>query len=145
MSKTIERTIEIDASPARVWGVLTDFPAHAHWNPFIREIRGDAVKGSRLDVHIAPKGRRSMRFKPTITSAVPQRELAWFGSLGIRGIFDGAHSFVLRDLGVGRTSLTQAETFSGALVPFFGGGLESTAAGFDEMNTALKERCEELN
>lgn len=145
MSRTLERTIEINASPARVWGVLTDFSAYAEWNPFIREIRGDAVEGSQLDVHIAPKGRRSMRFMPRITSAVPQQELAWFGSLGVRGIFDGAHSFVLRDLGLGRTSLTQAETFSGALVPLFGGGLESTAAGFDAMNTALKERCEELD
>ena len=142
MSKTIERTIEIDASSERVWGVLTDFSAHAQWNLFIRDISGDAVMGARLDLHIAPKGRRSMRFKPTITRAVPQRELAWFGSLGVRGIFDGAHSFLLRDLGRTRTLLTQTETFSGALVPFFGGGLERTAAGFDEMNTALKERCE---
>jgi hypothetical protein len=142
MSRTIERTIEIDASPAHVWGVLTDFPAHAQWNPFIQDISGDAVMGARLEVHIAPQGRRSMRFRPTITSAVPQRELAWFGSLGVRGIFDGAHSFVLRDLGGTRTSLTQAETFSGALVPLFGSGLEGTATGFEEMNQALKERCE---
>jgi hypothetical protein len=92
MRKTIERAIEIDASQARVWGVLTDFSAHTGWNPFIRDISGGAVMGARLDVHIAPKGRRSMRFKPMITSAVPQQELAWFGSLGVRGIFDGAHS-----------------------------------------------------
>ena len=142
MSKTIERTIEIDASPERVWGVLTDFQAHPEWNPFIRNISGEVTVGGRLQVQIEPPGRRSMRFKPTITSVVPQRELAWFGSLGVRGIFDGAHSFVLRDLGGTRTSLTQAETFRGALVPVFGSGLEGTATGFEEMNRALKKRCE---
>jgi hypothetical protein len=31
-------------------GVLTDFPSHAQWNPFIRDISGDAVMGARLDV-----------------------------------------------------------------------------------------------
>lgn len=143
MPKTIERTIEIDASPKRVWEVLTDFPAHPEWNPFIRTIRGEVSVGARLQVHIAPKGRRGMKFKPTVTAVTPERALAWFGSLGMRGIFDGAHSFALEDLGGDRTSITQAETFSGALVPFFGSGLQGTAAGFDEMNRALKKRCEQ--
>lgn len=145
MSKTIERSIEIDASPERVWGILTDFPAHPQWNPFIRDISGELTVGARLQVHVAPKGRRAMKFKPTVTEATPERALAWFGSLGMRGIFDGAHSFSLQDLGDGRTSVTQAETFSGALVPFFGSGLQGTATGFEEMNSALKERCEELD
>lgn len=142
MAKTIERVIEIDATPERVWSVLTDLPAHAQWNPFIRHISGDLAVGARLQVHIVPKGARGMKFKPTVTAATPQRELAWLGSLGVRGIFDGAHSFVLQDLSGGRTSVTQAETFRGVLVPLFGRGLEGTAAGFDEMNRALKERCE---
>jgi hypothetical protein len=142
MSKTFERTIEIDATPERVWRVLTDFPAHAEWNPFIRQIAGDLEVGARLHVYIVPKGGRGMKFRPTVTAATPQRELAWLGSLGVRGIFDGAHSFVLRDLGDGRTSVTQAETFRGILVPLFNSGLERTAAGFEEMNRALKERCE---
>ena len=142
MAKTIERSIEIDAPSERVWRVLSDFPAYTDWNPFIREISGDLAVGARLDVRIAPKGGRAMRFKPTVTAASPEERFAWFGSLGVRGIFDGAHSFVLQDLGGGRTSLTQAETFTGVLVPLFEKGLTATAAGFEEMNRALKERCE---
>ena len=142
MTKTIERTIEIDATPERVWAVLTDFPAHREWNPFIRQISGKVAVGERLHVQIEPRGGRAMKFKPTVTVATLERELAWLGSLGMRGVFDGAHSFVLKRLGDGRTSVTQAETFRGALVPLFGSGLEKTANGFDEMNRALKERCE---
>jgi hypothetical protein len=142
VAKTIQRSIEIDSTPERVWKVLTDFPTHSDWNPFIREIRGDVAVGARLDVQIAPKGGRVMRFKPTVTAATPEQRFAWFGSLGMRGIFDGAHSFVLQDLGGGRTSLTQAETFRGVLVPLFLKGLVGTAEGFEEMNQALKERCE---
>lgn len=142
MAKRLARTIEIDATPDHVWTVLTDFPAYQEWNPFIRQIEGNLAVGARLYVDIVPPGGRGMKFRPTVTAATPQRELAWLGSLGMRGIFDGAHSFVLQDLGGGRTSVTQAETFRGILVPLFSRGLERTAAGFEEMNRALKERCE---
>ena len=29
--------VDIDATPERVWQVLTDLPAYAEWNPFITE------------------------------------------------------------------------------------------------------------
>jgi hypothetical protein len=58
-----------------------------------------------------------MRFNPVVTAANPGREFSWLGRLGVRGIFDGAHSFVLQDLGGGRTLVTQSETFRGLLVP----------------------------
>jgi hypothetical protein len=145
MSRTIERTIEIEAPPARIWEVLTDFRAHSEWNPFIRSISGRAAVGARLDLQVTPKGGRTMRFRPIVTAAAPEKSFAWFGTLGMRGIFDGAHSFVLKDLGGGRTSITQSETFTGALVPFFGKGLVKTGAGFDDMNQALKLRCEATN
>ena len=142
MARTIRRTIEIDCSPEHVWAVLTDFPAHPEWNPFIRHISGDVEVGARLRVHISPKGRRGMKFKPVVTTARAPEEFAWLGTVGVRGIFDGAHSFEVQDLGEGRTSVTQSETFRGLLVPFLSRALEGTAAGFDEMNRALKQRCE---
>lgn len=144
MAKTIRRTVEIDASPELVWAVLTDLPAHADWNPFIRAISGTPVVGDRLQIRVAPPGGREMSFKPVVTAASPSQEFAWLGHLGTRGLFDGAHSFTIEDLGDGRTALTQAETFTGVLVPLFASGLDKTAAGFDEMNKALKERCESI-
>jgi hypothetical protein len=83
-----------------------------------------------------------MKFNPVVTAANAPHEFFWLGKLGGSGLFDGAHSFVLRGLGDGRTSVTQSETFSGLLVPLFGSGLEGTATGFDEMDRALKRRYE---
>jgi len=142
MPKTIERTIEIDRSIDEVWEVLMDFQSHPEWNPFIRHISGDPQVGEKLKVHIAPTGKRGMKFNPVVTAATAPSELAWLGKLGVRGLFDGAHRFSLKAVDKRHTLLTQSETFSGSLVGLFGGGLDATADGFDQMNRALKLRCE---
>lgn len=142
MSTTIERSIEIHATPDQVWRVLTDLPSYPEWNPFIPEITGNVTVGSRLRVRIRPPGKRGMTFKPVVTAATAGREFAWLGTLGFRGVFDGAHRFVIDDLGDGRSRLTQSETFRGVLVPLLARSLGATADGFGQMNTALRLRCE---
>jgi hypothetical protein len=142
VARTIERSVEINCPPDRVWAVLTDFPAHPDWNPFIQEISGNVRVGERLRVHIVPPGGRGMTFKPVVTAATPNREFGWLGKLGVKGLFDGAHSFHIEELPDGRSRVTQSETFSGVLVGLLGSGLDATADGFDQMNQALKQRCE---
>ena len=83
-----------------------------------------------------------MTFRPTITEVTEGRGLEWLGRLVMPGIFVGRHSFRLEALGDGRTRLTQAEEFSGMLVPFTGKILERTRAGFAAMNDALRARAE---
>jgi hypothetical protein len=63
--------------------------------------------------------------------------------LYVPGLFDGEHSFVIEELGPGRTRLVQEETFKGALVPFLSGMLKNeTLPGFEAMNKALAARAE---
>jgi hypothetical protein len=137
----IETSIEIDAPPERVWSLLTDFAGMAAWNPFIKSISGELMPGSRLSVHIAPPGKAGMRFKPTIVTVRPGRELRWLGRLLLPGIFDGEHYFRLEPVG-NRVRFIHGERFSGVLVGFMRGMLASTEDGFRAMNAALKERAE---
>lgn len=139
---TIERTIQIDRSIDEVWEVLTDFESHPEWNPFIRNISGKRQVGEKLKVHIVPSGKREMHFSPVVTAVKSPSEFAWQGKLAVRGLFDGAHRFSLEAVDAGHTTMTQSETFSGVLVGLFGGTLEATAESFEEMNGALKSRCE---
>jgi hypothetical protein len=140
--RTLSSTIDIDASPAVVWAVLTDQEAFPDWNPFVTRFAGDLMLGGRLEVRIAPPGGRGMTFRPTVTALEPQRRLEWLGRFLLPGVFDGRHAFELTELPDGGTRLVQSETFSGLLVRASGGMLDSTLDGFVAMNKAIKLRAE---
>lgn len=142
MTATINTTIDIEASPQAVWDVLSDFAAYGDWNPFMDRIEGRAEVGATLVVHMSPPGGRGMTFRPTVLAAVPGQELRWLGKLGVGGLFDGEHSFVLTPNADGTTRLAHGERFSGILVALFKSTLKDSHAGFETFNTALKQRVE---
>lgn len=142
MGATISSTIDIAASSQAVWDVLTDFAAYRDWNPFMDRIEGAPEVGTKLVVHMTPPGGRGMTFRPTVLTATAGQELRWLGKLGFGGLFDGEHSFVLTPNGDGSTRLAHAERFSGLLVALFKGTLNSSHAGFEAFNAALKQRVE---
>jgi hypothetical protein len=140
---TLRTEIDIAASAARVWDVLTDFAAYPDWNPFIRRIEGVLVPRARLLVRIQPPGGRAMTFRPTVLRVEPERELAWRGRTLIPGLFDGEHHFKLEPRSVDSVRFVHGEHFSGVLVPVLRRSLETTTRqGFEAMNAALKTRAE---
>lgn len=139
--RTIDTMIEIEAPPDRVWRIFADTAAWPEWNPFIRRLEGAFEPGAVLEVTIQPPGRGAMRLKPRVIEAEPGRRLCWRGRLGVRGIFDGEHSFAIEPLAEGRTRFRHCEAFSGLLVPLVGGILVDTRRGFEAMNEALKARA----
>jgi len=139
----IDTSIEIAASPARVWSILTDFAAYPEWNPFITRVAGFARAGERLVVTIKPPGRKPMMFRPVVLAATPEVELRWRGRLLMPGLFDGEHLFRLSLSGSG-CRLEHGEVFTGLLAGLLGGTLPATRRGFVAMNEALKARAERI-
>lgn len=140
--KSIRVDTDIEAPVDTVWAELSAIQNYADWNPFITTFQGELVTGGRIEVRIAPPGGRAMTFRPIITAVEPGRRLEWLGRLVRPGVFDGRHSFRLEALQDGRTRLTQAEDFSGFLVPLMGTTVMRTRAGFEAMNEALRLRVE---
>lgn len=137
--------IEIDASPERVWAVLSDFASYPQWNPFIKSITGVPRQGERLRITIQPGSGKGIRLSPVVLTADAGRELRWLGHLLFRGIFDGEHRFLIEPLGEGKVRFQQSERFSGLLVSLLRGSLDrDTKRGFEEMNQALKARAESV-
>lgn len=142
MPSTIERSIEIDATPATVWSILTDTNAYPSWNPFMTELTGDLAVGAKLEVRIAPPDARPMTFKPIVLAVDPERELRWLGRFIVPGLVDGEHSLRIEPLADGRSRFTQTERFSGLLVRPLKSMLGKTELGFEQMNAALKTTAE---
>ena len=141
--RDIVTAIEINASPERVWQVLTDFPSYAQWNPVVREIRGEAIPGSRLRVRVRFLDGLNVSFRPTVIIAERGRKLMWRGRVLFSWLFTGEHFFTIEPLGNGRVKFLQYEVYRGALVPVIiaviGG---RTRRVFEEMNRALKAHAE---
>jgi hypothetical protein len=144
MSKQLRVEVEIEASAARVWDVVTDFSAYDDWNPFMIQASGAPVVGERLSIRMQPQDGRAMTFRPTVLEAIPGKRLRWLGRLLLPKIFDGEHSFSIEPLDEGRVRLIQQEEFRGVLVPLLARSLDrSTLPAFERMNAALKRRAEQ--
>jgi hypothetical protein len=143
MAKQLSAQVEIDATPERVWQVLTDLGAYAEWNPFIVSSAGTPAEGERLTNRMQPVGGRAVTLRPVVIEASPERRLRWRGRMLAPGVMDAEHTFTIEPLGERRVRLTQHERFSGALVPLVAGTLDrGTLPAFELMNAALKARAE---
>jgi hypothetical protein len=142
MMTNIEVVTDIAAPAQTVWAELASVAMYGDWNPFMTSVEGRLAVGGRLKIRLVPPGGRPMTFRPTVTKFDVGSQLEWIGRLVVRGVFDGRHSFVLEDVGGGVTRLTQAEEFTGLLVPLTGAMLKRTRAGFHAMNEALRLRAE---
>jgi len=140
--KEIYSEIEINASSKVVWDILMDFDNFPNWNPFIEKISGNPKVGSKIEVFIQPPDSRGMTFKPKILDYKPEEKLRWIGTLRIPKIFDGEHSWIIKEINENKVLFVQKEKFSGILVPLLGGMLKNTKKGFKMMNNALKMESE---
>ena len=135
--------IQINATPERIWQILTDFASYPLWNPFIRRASGKPEKGEQLEVYLQPEGAGGMTFRPRVLTAEHGRELRWLGHLLLPGLFDGEHIFIIELLVTGSVRFIQREIITGLLVPLFAHRLDTeTRRGFEDMNHALKLRAE---
>ncbi len=146
MPVDISTTIEIAATPDRVWAVLADLASYPQWHPVFRAVSGQLEAGSKLTITTAvPTSGHPMTVRVTVLTAEPGTELRWVSKL--LGITISERRFLLRPV-EGGTSLAQEETYRG-LGRMNGRGGRSTAAlidrirgTFEAINQALKQRAE---
>jgi hypothetical protein len=144
MAKQLDAEVEVQASPERIWEVLTDFAAYQEWNPFIVRAAGQAVPGHRLELDLRLPGRRATTIRPEVLDAEPGRHLRWLGRLPVPGLFAGEHHFTIEPAGPGRSRVRQHEEFRGLLVPLLLAMIaRPTLEAFHQMNQALAARAEQ--
>ncbi len=141
--KLIYSEIIIKASAEKVWQIFTNFEKYPEWNPFIKSLKGMPAEGKKIEAFLQLPEKKGMIFKPIILVNDSLKEIRWIGKLFIGRLFDGEHVFKLKDNKDGTVTFIQYERFRGILIPFMRKMLDNnTRAGFNLMNIALKQRCE---
>ena len=134
--KRIETRKEISATAGEIWDVLLDFPSYEIWNPMVVAISGQPQMGRALKVKIAMKSGRRMTFRPKVVEYEAGRRFAWLGKVGVGGLFDGLHRFVIEANGSTAT-FVHSEEFRGLLPPLLGKLLRDTHDSIAAMDEAL--------
>jgi hypothetical protein len=143
VTRGIRTEIEVNAPIEQVWNAIMDHESYPEWNPFIKSISGSTDVGDGLEVTIQSEGNEPMEFEPLVLVNDHEHEFRWVGKLGVTGVFDGEHYFVLEEIGPTQTRFIQGENFTGLLSGLFMQIIgEDTKSGFVAMNKALKTLLE---
>lgn len=95
----LSTSVELQATPARVWAVLTDFPNYGRWHPLM-SLSGIAAPGAQI-TYSARRSLKSARYVSAEGDIIAYDEpvrLAW--RLGIRRLFAIEESFELQAHGL---------------------------------------------
>jgi hypothetical protein len=146
MTFELRTFVDIEATPERVWQVLTDLPAYAQWNPFITHAEGTFAVGERLALTLPPVNAfLRVTLRPTVLEVSPCRRLrlrSRQGRLGIPGLFDAEHTFTIT-LHNGAVRLLEEQRLRGLLVALMARSLNRRRLpALTAMNAALKDRSE---
>jgi hypothetical protein len=140
----IRDDIEINASTDKVWATIVDFENYKHWNSQLTYIDGKVEPNGKLHLKLAAEGAKPYEFKPDISYWQEKKQFAWIAKTGLPRIFDGEHFFELKDLGNGKTLLTNREEYRGLLSQIFRQlpMMKNAPEGFKKMNLELKKYIE---
>lgn len=143
MPRQINTNIEINASPEKVWGILSDTASYPDWNPFIVKIEGELKVGQKFSMSAQLPGKKPMALTPVLTRFDPNQGLTWIGKIVAGAIFAGEHWFTIEPVGEGKTRFGHGENFSGILAPLIlATVMKDAEAVYRSLNEAMKARAE---
>jgi hypothetical protein len=147
MTAELRTFVDIDATPERVWEVLTDVPAWPQWNLFITRAEGTFVVGRRVSLSVPPlNALLRMTLRLTVLEVAPCRRLRFrlrMARPALPGLFDADHIVTITPHDGGGVRLWEDARFRGVLVPLLTRHLNrDNLPAFYATNAALKNRIE---
>jgi hypothetical protein len=140
---TFETSIFVDAPPARVWDVLTDFADYGEWNPLFVDAAGSIANGAKLRLAIRPPFGRAIRVAGRVVRTVAEREIEVKSGLPVPGLLASRAVFRIDGMD-GTCRVRHEQCYEGLLVPVVGGpDGEYLRLGCYAVNLALKRRSED--
>lgn len=144
MAFVIERHLEIDAPPAVVWQVLTDFSRYPEWNLFLVGCRSSLVPGEPIELMVK-LGARAQPQREWMLEHQPGRRFAYQMKPVPLGALSSHRSHDVEALGAARTRYRSYFHLKGWLMSVVHALLRSRLeAGFAQMSEGLKQQAEML-
>jgi len=136
----ISTTIEIAATPDRVWAVLADLPSYPRWNPVFVKASGQLTAGNRVTLtSLQPVTGHTMTVKVKVVTANRATELRWASN--VLGLMHSERSFILSPAD-GGTRLMQTGSYRGLYTRFSHKTVSRIQVSFETINQAIKQRAE---
>ena len=134
---SLEETVEVDATPERVWALVSDLRRMARWSPQVQRtfVRGDGTV--RLGTRTFNVNRRGLLVWPTRAKVVrfdPQREIA----LRIKDNFT-IWSFTLEPTEAGGTLITQRRETPQGISPISHRLTDAVLGGQQQFTAELRD------
>jgi hypothetical protein len=137
--KAFSASIHINASPDRIWEILTDAEHYPEWDPQAVRIEGTIAAGEKVTAYTKLSPDRA--FPAKVTEFVPGAKMTWTGGMPL-GLFKGVRTFTLTPHEDGAIHFELREEFSGLLFPLFGKSLPDMTEAFEGFCAGLKARAE---
>ena len=131
-------TIDVRATPQRIWALLTNAPDFPRWNSTVTRIAGTIAQGEKLALEVPAAPGRT--FKPRVVKLEPERTMVW--SDGFAPMFKGVRTFTLTPNTDGSTAFSMVEVLSGVMLPMIKRSLPDFGRQFEAYAADLKREAE---
>jgi hypothetical protein len=136
--KEFKSSATIQASPEKIWEILTDIGAYPEWDPYCVKIEGELEVGNKIKAFSTLSPGRAFAVK--VKELVPNQKMTWQGGMPL-GLFKGVRTFTLTPAG-DKTQFDMHEVFSGPMMVLIGGTIPDMSDAFDKFALGLKQRAE---
>lgn len=133
-----EATTVINATPERVWPVLTDIAAWSSWGAGVTRVDGRLALGEKLSITVEANPGRAFPVKVE-TLSQPDR-MVFRGGMPL-GLFTGQRTYTLHPQGA-NTRFTMREQYTGPLAGLICKSIPDLGPSFQQFADALKHHAE---
>ncbi|MEA2286579.1 MAG: hypothetical protein QOJ21_2622 [Solirubrobacteraceae bacterium] len=137
--KSYEATATIEASPEKIWAILTDSRAYPTRDSGVQADDGTIAPGNTIKVRSEASPGRAFPVK--VTEFEPGHGMTWTGGMPL-GLFTGVRTFRLSPAGDGATRFDVREEYTGPLLPLVWRTMPDLGPSFQQFAAGLKARAE---
>ena len=136
--KSYRASISINASPEKIWKILSDASGYPTWDLSMDHIDGRLALGETVTFFTKLS---AQSFPVKVTAFEPGKKMVLTGGLPL-GLFKSERTHTLTPSKDGETNFYTEEIFSGLLLPLFGKNIPDLTANFEGFVAALKKQVE---